>query len=316
VRTEQHPEREDEDLVQLYLKGIGRHALLTKADEAALAQVIEAGNAARGELVEAGKNGKPMSAARRRTLLDAVHAGDDATQTFIQANLRLVVSIAKKYPASHLALLDLVQEGNLGLIRAVEKFDYRKGFKFSTYATWWIRQAITRGIANTARTIRLPAHVGDRLAQLRKAQGRLASRFGRQPTLAELADELNLDTAKVADILAHTSESLSLSQPLREDDISVLADVVSDKSAVSPFEAAVESLLPQEIARLLKPLDAREREILRLHFGLDRGEPRTLEEVGQSVNLTRERIRQIESRAMSKLRHPSAGTGGRELPSR
>ncbi|HSS11340.1 MAG TPA: sigma-70 family RNA polymerase sigma factor [Acidimicrobiales bacterium] len=313
VPTEQRPERVDEDLVRLYLNGIGRHALLTKADEAALAQVIEAGNAARGELDEAGKSGEPMSGDRRRTLLEAISAGDDATKTFIQANLRLVVSIAKKYQASDVPLLDLVQEGNLGLIHAVEKFDYRKGFKFSTYATWWIRQAITRGIANTARTIRLPVPVRDRLAQLHKAQGRLASLLGRQPTLAELADELNLDTDKVADILLHGSESLSLSEPLGDDDVVVLADVVSDESAVSPFDAAVESLLPREIARLLKPLDDREREILRLRFGLDRGEPRTLEEVGKSVNLTRERIRQIESRAMSKLRPPSAGTGGREL---
>jgi RNA polymerase sigma factor (sigma-70 family) len=313
VPTKQRPERADEDLVRLYLSDIGRHALLTKADEAELAQAIEAGNGARVEIEEAERKGERLTAAKKRQLRQTMRAGEEATQTFIQANLRLVVSIAKKYQASDLPLLDLVQEGNLGLIHAVEKFDYRKGFKFSTYATWWIRQAITRGIANTARTIRLPVHAGDQLAQLRKAQGRLESQLGRRATLAELAHELNLETEKVADILMYASDPLSLSEPLREDGDAVLADVVSDGSAVSPFEAAAESLLPEEIARLLKPLDDREREILRLRFGLDRGEPRTLEEVGESFNLTRERIRQIESRAMSKLRHPCADTGAREL---
>ena len=257
--TKQRTERAEEDLVRLYLSDIGRHALLTKADEAELAKAIEAGNEARVEVDKADREGVRLTAARKRQLRQAIRAGDDATQTFIQANLRLVVSIAKKYQASDLPLLDLVQEGNLGLIHAVEKFDYRKGFKFSTYATWWIRQAITRGIANTARTIRLPVHAGDQLAQLRKAQGRLESQLGRRPTLAELAIELNLDAEKVADILMYASDPLSLSEPLREDGDAVLADVVSDATAESPFEAAAESLLPEEIARLLKPLDERER---------------------------------------------------------
>jgi RNA polymerase sigma factor (sigma-70 family) len=302
-------ERDEEDLVRLYLTDIGQYSLLTKDDEVRLAQQIEDGKAAREELA----NTKGLSAARRRELRQRVRAGEEAERTFVQSNLRLVVSIAKKYQASGLPLLDLIQEGNLGLMHAVEKFDWRKGFKFSTYATWWIRQAITRGIANTGRTIRLPVHAGDTLARLQKARARLELQKGRPATLAELAAEVEMPEDKVIEALRFASEPLSLSEPLRDDGDAELGDVVEDRSAESPFEAAAIAMLPAEIQRLLAPLDERERSILALRFGLDRGEPRTLEEVGEHFNLTRERIRQIEARAMSKLRHPSSDTGARDL---
>ncbi len=215
--------------------------------------------------------------------------------------------------ALRFCLKDLIQEGNTGLMRAVDKFEHARGFKFSTYATWWIRQAITRGIANTGRTIRLPVHAGDTLARLQKARSRLELKLGRQATLAELSAEVEMPEEKVTEALRFAAEPLSLSEPLREDGDAELGDVVPDHHAESPFEEAVTSLLPEEISRLLAPLDTREREILKLRFGLDRGEPRTLEEVGEHFNLTRERIRQIEARAMSKLRHPSSDTGARDL---
>jgi RNA polymerase sigma factor (sigma-70 family) len=303
-------ERGEEDLVRLYLHDIGQYPLLTKDDEARLAQAIEARSQA-GQDLQA-KDAR-LTASRRRELKRVVQRGDDAGRRFVQSNLRLVVSIAKRYQASGLPLLDLIQDGNLGLIHAVEKFDWRKGFKFSTYATWWIRQAITRGIANTARPIRLPIHAGDLVMLVQKAQGQLQAKLGRPATLAELAIEVGLAEDKITEVLRFPGEPLSLSTPLREDGDAELGDVVEDRLAESPFEAAALALLPDEIARLLAPLDEREREILRLRFGLDRGEPRTLEEVGKHFNLTRERIRQIEARAMSKLRHPSSDVGARDL---
>jgi RNA polymerase sigma factor (sigma-70 family) len=303
-------ERDDEDLVRLYLSEIGRYPLLTKDDEARLAQEIEAGKAAAAELEEAGRS---LSPARRRELRRAVRSGEEAERTFVQSNLRLVVSIAKKYQASGLPLLDLIQEGNLGLMHAVEKFDWRKGFKFSTYATWWIRQALTRGIANTGRTIRLPVHAGDTLNRVQKAQSRLETSLGRPATTAELAAEVDLEVEKVVEVLRYAGDTLSLSSPLREDGDAELGDMVADPNAEAPIEAATTALLGGEVEKLLAPLDERERTILSLRFGLDRGEPRTLEEVGEHFDLTRERIRQIEARAMSKLRHPSADIGAREL---
>jgi RNA polymerase sigma factor (sigma-70 family) len=299
---------EEEDLLQLYLNDIGKHALLTRAEEVRLGALVKEGRAAQAEL---GRGRVPVG--ERPALEEKVRAGEAAAKRFVQANLRLVVSIAKKYQASGVPLLDLIQEGNFGLMHAVERFDPRRGFKFSTYATWWIRQTIARGIANTGRTIRLPVHAGDQLTRLRKAQAMLEVKFGRPPTMAELAEEMDLPLDKLAEIFRYARDTLSLSEPLREDGDDELGDLVADPTALSPFEAAAEALLPEEMARLLEPLDERERTIISLRYGLDRGEARTLEEVGETFNLTRERIRQIEARAMSKLRHPSADTGAREL---
>jgi RNA polymerase sigma factor (sigma-70 family) len=297
----QRREPQDEDLVRLYLADVGKHALLTKDQEVELAQLIEAGTAAAAELAA----DPSVSPARRRQLRRTIAEGEAASLRFVQSNLRLVVSIAKKYQASGLPLLDLVQEGNLGLIHAVEKFDWRKGFKFSTYATWWIRQAITRGIANTGRTIRLPVHAGDMLTRLRQVRFQLTNELGRPPTRAEIAAEMDMPEEKITEALRFASDTLSLSEPLRHDGDAELSDLVADPGAVSPFSAAAESLLPDEVSKLLSVLDERERKILQLRYGLDRGEPRTLEEVGEMFDLTRERIRQIEAKALSKLRHPA-----------
>jgi RNA polymerase sigma factor (sigma-70 family) len=302
VVTRARAERDEEDLVHLYLHDIGKYPLLTKDDEARLARAIEARAQARQDLeADSGL----LTCAQRRALRRDITCGDDAERTFVQSNLRLVVHIAKKYQASGLPLLDLIQEGNLGLIHAVEKFDWRKGFKFSTYATWWIRQAVARGIASSARTIRLPIHVADLVTALQGAQSQLHVRLGRPATREELATELGLSVERIEEILRIRAQPLSLSEPLRDDGDAELGDLVEDRLAPSPFEAASVALLSDEVTRLLTLLDEREREILRLRFGLDRGAPRTLEEVGEHFSLTRERIRQIEARAMSKLRHPS-----------
>ncbi len=293
---------DDPDLVRLYLDDAGKYPLLSKDDEARLAQQIEAGVEARRRLEDTSP--KP-TAAERRSLRRVVRTGDEAHLTFVRSNLRLVVSIAKRYQASGVPLLDLIQEGNLGLIHAVDKFDWQRGFKFSTYATWWIRQAISRGIANSGRTIRLPVHAGDNLVRLTKARSMLEMRLGRQATHAELADELGTTIEKVRETTLIAAEPLSLEQPLSAEGDGVLGDLVEDRGAASPFEAAATAMLPAEVEKLLLGLDERERRILSLRFGLDRGEPRTLEEVGCSLDLTRERIRQIEARAMSKLRHPA-----------
>ena len=302
-------EAKDQDLVRLYLDEVGRYPLLTKDDEARLGQLVQAGQAAKAGLAR----NCAMAPAERRLLARAARAGDEAAETFVKANLRLVVSVASKYQWSGLPLLDLVQEGNLGLIHAVEKFDWRKGFKFSTYATWWIRQAITRGVANSGRTVRLPVHAGDLLNRVNKARGRLEGQLGRRPTVAELAADLQVAEDRVIDILRHAAHPLSLSDPLREDGDAELGDLVEDRSEVSPFDAAAAALLSGEVNKMLVALDGREREIIRLRFGLDRGQPRTLDEVGEHFSLTRERIRQIEARAMSKLRHPTLAGGAREL---
>jgi len=303
-------ERDDEDLVRLYLTDIGQYTLLTKDDEVRLAKAIEAGK----EAIEAlDVGGKEVTPARKRELRRQARQGEEAERQFVQSNLRLVVSIAKKYQASGLPLLDLIQEGNLGLMHAVEKFDWRKGFKFSTYATWWIRQAIQRGIANSARVIRLPVHAGDMLTALLKMRAQLEGSLGRTPTLAELAAEAELPLDKVVEVLRYAVDTVSLDEPVRDDGDAELGDFVEDRNATAPFDAAAVSLLPGEVAKVLKVLDERERTILCLRFGLDGGGERTLEEVAEYFGLTRERIRQIEARAMSKLRHPSADVGAREL---
>jgi len=299
--------RDDEDLVRLYLVDIGRHPLLNKADEARLAGLVEDGQAARSALREAELPGStPLSMGARRQLRAAVTAADQAADTFVKANLRLVVSIAKKYQWSGLPLLDLVQEGNLGLIHAVEKFDHRKGFKFSTYATWWIRQGITRGIANSARTIRLPVHAGDQAFALRKIRGELESTLGRKPTTAELTSALGWADGRVNAVREFSRDPVSLSTALSEDSDEELGDLLADVAAIEPSAAAIASLMPREIERLLAPLADRERLVIRLRFGLDQGEPQTLDQIGERFNLTRERIRQIEAGALSKLRHPSS----------
>jgi RNA polymerase sigma factor (sigma-70 family) len=299
----------EQDLVRLYLNDIGKHTLLTKDDEARLAQVIEIGRAAQTEL----DSDATHTAAQKRKLRQQVRDADEATRVFVEANLRLVVSIAKKYQSSGLPLLDLIQEGNLGLIHAVEKFDWRRGFKFSTYATWWIRQAISRGIDNSSRTVRLPVHAGDEVRRLAKARERLESEVGRKPTLAELAGAMDLDESQVAEILRYGADPLSLSAPIGDEGDAELGEIVSDMGASSPFEAVVDLLMAEEIEKIMAPLDDRERQVLRLRYGLDRGEPRTLDDVAEHFNLTRERIRQIEKGAMAKLRAPGLNDEARLL---
>jgi RNA polymerase sigma factor (sigma-70 family) len=299
----------DQDTVRLYLDGIGHYALLTKEDEVRLSQLIEAGREATDELAQGGELCPP----RERELRRAQRAGATATKEFINANLRLVVSIAKKYQSTDLPILDLIQEGNLGLMHAVEKFDWRRGFKFSTYATWWIRQAIGRGIDNTSRTVRLPVHAGDQVRRVLRAKAQLESQTGRPPSTGELATQLQMSQDDVVTLLQYVVEPVSLATPVGAEGETELADVVADTSAPTPFDLAAERMLGAEIERLLGRLGERERQILRLRYGLDRGEPRTLEEVGAELNLTRERIRQIERSALAKLRHPLSDRGARDL---
>ena len=297
-----------EDLVRLYLEDIGRHELLTKDDEARLSRRIEAGVAARAKLVAKG-----LSPARRRDLEATVRDADDATRQFVNANLRLVVSIAKKYQASGLPLLDLIQEGNLGLIHAVEKFEWRKGFKFSTYATWWIRQAIQRGVANSARTIRLPVHAGERLARVVKARDRLEVELGRAPRPCEIAVEADMTEAELAEVLRFGADTRSLSETLHEDSSTEFGDVIADPRASEPFTEAAQAMLGVEIERVLAPLEPAERDVLRLRFGMDRGEPRTVEEVADHLGIPRADVRRLEARALSKLRHPCSGQDLRDM---
>jgi RNA polymerase primary sigma factor len=289
----------------MYLKEIGRVALLTGPEEVGLAQRIEAGAAARVRLEEiAGLPGDAVVAERAR--LDAVEAdGLEAKRQLIQANLRLVVSIAKRYVGRGMLLLDLIQEGNLGLMRAVEKFDYSKGFKFSTYATWWIRQAITRAIADQARTIRIPVHMVETINKVLRVQRQMVQELEREPTVEELADRVDLSPARVREIYRISQDPLSLDSPVGEEDDSNLSDFIEDQQAEAPADAAARHLLNEAVKEALGELSEREQQVVRLRFGLDgTGQARTLEEVGREFGVTRERIRQIESKTLAKLRHP------------
>lgn len=297
---------ESEDLLGQYLKEIGRHTLLTQRDEVELAKAIEAGTEAQQQLDS--PDTKPSKEERIR-LQRLVREGEKARKRFLESNLRLVVSIAKKYTnSSGMPLLDLIQEGNLGLMRAVEKFDYRRGFKFSTYATWWIRQAITRAIADKSRVIRVPVHMTEVVTKLNQARQRLEAELGRRPSQLELARATQLPVEKVRLALESIYDVASLHETIGEDEETELEDLIEDSEAPDPEHDALRATSKDEIRRILEVLKPRERAILELRFGLDTGEERTLEEVGKEFGLTRERIRQIEAKALSKLRHPSMGT--------
>ena len=300
-------EREvSDEAIRQYLDGIGSYNLLDAEDEVRLAKAIETGRKADGAL-ESEKDDK-----KRRNLHQMVRAGEEARQTFIRSNLRLVVSIAKRYGHAKLPFLDLVQEGNLGLIRAVEKFEYRKGFKFSTYATWWIRQAITRAIADKSRTIRVPVHMMDTINQMHTAEGNLTKRLGRQPTDEELADESGLTVEKITEARKVAPEPVSIFEPVGDDN-AMLGDFIEDLDAAAPFDLIASKLNIENLRFVLERLTDRERTIIEMRYGLGGGDPATLDEVGRHFNVTRERIRQIEAKALAKMRHPSTPGGLREL---
>ena len=297
-----------DDLVRLYLEDIGRHPLLTKEDETRLAQLIEAGVEARSELEQ-----QHVDPDRCPELEETVCRGDQATRDFVNANLRLVVSIAGRYRVTGLPFLDLIQEGNLGLVRAVEKFDWRKGFKFSTYATWWIRQSIQRGVANTRRTIRLPVYAESRLQNVQRAHAFLEADLGRPPTVAEVALETGLAVGDVSDIQRFGQEVRSLSEAITADSERRLEEVLADNSALDPSLEATRSDGGENLDRLLSLLDTCERDVLRLRFGLTGGEPRVAVEIAAALGLTVEAARRLQARALAKLRHPSSGQNVADL---
>jgi RNA polymerase primary sigma factor len=289
------------DPVRMYLQEIGRYPLLTSQQEVELAMQMETGSRADEKL----ETGERLSDAERLILQRSVRLADRARKRLVEANLRLVVSIAKKYVGRGLSLLDLIQEGNLGLIRAVEKFDYRKGFKFSTYATWWIRQAVTRALADQARTIRVPVHMVETINKLAQTQRVLMQELGREPTIEEIALELELAPEKVTELRRIAQDPVSLETPLGEEDDSTLGDFVEDPDAEVPVEAASFRLLQGYLSLALEGLNERERQVLIMRFGIADGKVRTLEEVGVHFRVTRERIRQIETKALAKLRQPA-----------
>ncbi len=296
------------DGVRMYLREIGQVDLLTTEDERRLAQLIEEGTLAAQRVDEGGVDGTEM-----RLLMRAVQRGERAKSELTQANLRLVVSIAKRYSGRGMMLLDLIQEGNLGLMRAVDKFDYTKGFKFSTYATWWIRQAITRSIADQARTIRIPVHMVEHMNRLTRTRRQMHQELEREPTVDELALKMQLEPDRVRDLLRYSQDPLSLDSPVGEEDESNLGDFIEDATADGPADAATRAMLTQAVGEVLNELSEREQEIVRMRFGLDGAQAKTLEEVGKEFGVTRERIRQIEAKTLAKLRHPQRSQRLREF---
>jgi RNA polymerase primary sigma factor len=294
------------DPVRMYLKEIGRVPLLTAAEEVEYSRRIESGGIAAARLADLSAAGQldSLEFDERRALQRTVRRGDDAREVIIEANLRLVVSIAKRYVGRGMQFLDLIQEGNLGLMRAVEKFDYTKGFKFSTYATWWIRQAITRAIADQARTIRIPVHMVESINKVHRIQRQMLQELEREPTVEELAERVGLTEDRVREIQRISLDLLSLDAPVGEEDDSNLADFIEDQAAEAPAEVAARHMLNRAVIDALDELSDREKAVVRLRFGLEDGQARTLEEVGKEFGVTRERIRQIESKTLAKLRHP------------
>ena len=294
-----------DDPVRMYLKEIGKVDLLTSEQEVALAQTMVRGQEVKKTLEDMEAEGIEIDEETKRSLQKEIKAGERAKQNLAEANLRLVVSIAKRYVGRGMLFLDLIQEGNLGLIRAVEKFDYQKGFKFSTYATWWIRQAITRAIADQARTIRIPVHMVETINKLVRVQRQLLQDLGRDPTPEEIGAEMDMSADRVREIQKISQEPVSLETPIGEEEDSQLGDFIEDSQAIVPPDAASFSMLQEQLTQVLDSLADRERKVIELRFGLVDGHPRTLEEVGREFGVTRERIRQIESKTLAKLRHPS-----------
>jgi RNA polymerase primary sigma factor len=300
------------DTVRMYLREIGQVDLLTVEDERRLAQLIEEGKIAAAR-IDALDEPPVFEAGEERMLLRAVSRGERAKSELTQANLRLVVSIAKRYSGRGMQLLDLIQEGNLGLMRAVDKFDHTKGFKFSTYATWWIRQAITRSIADQARTIRIPVHMVEHMNRVTRAKRQMHQELEREPTVDEIAQRVQLEPDRVRELLRYSQDLLSLDSPVGEEDESNLGDFIEDSSVDSPADAATRTMLHDAVGEVLGELSDREQEIVRLRFGLDGGRAKTLEEVGKEFGVTRERIRQIEAKTLAKLRHPQRSQRLREF---
>ena len=294
-----------DDPVRMYLKEIGKVSLLSADEEISLASEMTAGMQAAQQLAQANAGEIPLTQAERAALEAAAAKGEESKQKLAEANLRLVVSIAKRYVGRGMLFLDLIQEGNLGLIKAVEKFDYTKGYKFSTYATWWIRQAITRAIADQARTIRIPVHMVETINKVIRVSRQLLQELGHDPSPEEISDEMGMSVEKVREILKIAQEPVSLETPIGEEEDSHLGDFIPDEGASEPSEAASFTLLQEQLVDVLSTLTPREEKVLKLRFGIEDGRPRTLEEVGKEFNVTRERIRQIEAKALRKLRHPS-----------